>query len=70
MALKSTLVPFVWPRTAAGCDQGPPSVEPRWCHCSRRPNPNPVGFCLGMSIRTLFTCHVHTNQRVGTNFLR
>ena len=29
MALESTLVPFVWPRTAAGCDQGPPSVEPR-----------------------------------------
>ena len=30
MALESTLVPFFWPRTAAGCDQGPPSVEPRW----------------------------------------
>ena len=25
---------------------------------------------IGMSIRTLITCHVHTNQRVGTNFLR
>ena len=23
-----------------------------------------------MSTRTLLTCHVHTNQRVGTNFLR
>ena len=34
MALESTLVPFVWPRTAAGCDQGPPSVEPRWRRCS------------------------------------
>ena len=69
MALESTLVPFVWPRTAAGCDQGPPSVEPRWRRCSvqiqiRSDSP------IGMSIRTLFTCHVHTNQRVGTNFLR
>ena len=34
MALESTLVPFVWPRMAAGCDQGPPSVEPRWRRCS------------------------------------
>ena len=36
MALESTLVPFVWPRTAAGCDQGPPSVEPRWRRCRSR----------------------------------
>ena len=34
MALESTLVPFVWPRTAASCNQGPPSVEPRWHCCS------------------------------------
>ena len=68
MALESTLVPFVWPRTAAGCDQGPPSVEPRWRRC--RPNPKLDESCLGMSTRTLFTCHVHTNQRAGTNFLR
>ena len=34
----------------------------------QRPNPNPVGFYLGMSIRTLFTCHVHTNQRAGHQF--
>ena len=36
----------------------------------QRPNPNPVGFYLEMSIRTLFTCHVHTNQRAGTSFLQ
>ena len=34
ISLESTLVPFVWPRTAVGSDQGPPSVEPRWRRCS------------------------------------
>ena len=48
---------------------GPPfGKEPRWRRC--HPNPNLDESCLGMSTRTLFTCHVHTNQRTGTNFLR
>ena len=65
MALESTLVPFIWPRTAAGCDQGPPSVEPRWRRCS-----------VQIQIRSDSTSgcrsepYLTANQRAGTNFLR
>ena len=79
MALESTLVPFVWPRTAAGCDQGPPSVEPRWRRCSVqiqtwtnpasgcRPEPYLPAMCTPISALAPISCDVadFRNWRAG-----